>query len=129
MKQTEDLKILVAEDNQINQRLAILVFKQLGLLCDIASNGKIALEMYQQKHYDLILMDMHMPVMGGVESTELIRSYEKELNNGHSAFIVALTGSDLNETKEDCLNAGMDEFKEKPLRTEWLRTLIAGICK
>ncbi|MFA5326994.1 MAG: response regulator [Prolixibacteraceae bacterium] len=127
MRQTEDLKILIAEDNQINQRLAILTFKQLGLLCDIASNGKIAFEMHQQKHYDLILMDMHMPVLGGLESTELIRAYEKESGNGHSAFIVALTGSELNERRRDCISAGMNDFMEKPLRTDWLRTLIARI--
>lgn len=127
MKQPKDLKILIAEDNKINQRLAVLTFKQMGLLCDIASNGKIAYEMYQQKEYDLILMDMHMPVMNGLESTQMIRAFEKITELTHRTFIVALTGSEIDDMKEACFSAGMDEFLEKPVLTERLLKLISRI--
>ena len=78
MKLPADLTILLVEDNHINQRLAVLTLNVLALKCDVASNGKEAYEMYQQKKYDLILMDMQMPVMNGAESARMIRAFEKE---------------------------------------------------
>lgn len=125
MKLPADLTILLVEDNHINQRLAVLTLNVLALKCDVASNGREAFEMYQQKKYDLILMDMQMPVMNGVESTKIIRAFEKESGSSHRAFIVALTGSEPSEMKDICIEAGMDDFIEKPIRTEWLRSMIA----
>jgi CheY-like chemotaxis protein len=123
MRLPEDLKILLAEDSQVNQRITVLMLNQLGLKCDIASNGKEAFELYQQKLYDLVLMDMHMPVMGGLESARKIRAYETHLQLPR-AYIVALTASETSDKKSVCIEAGMDEFMEKPIRAEWLRNLI-----
>lgn len=125
----KDFKILLAEDNQINQRLAILIFSQLGLKCDIASDGKEAFEMYQIKGHDLIFMDMNMPVMGGLESTKLIRAFEKDSGTLHRAIIVALTGSEPAENKDKCFEVGMDDFIEKPIRIERLHKYISKLIE
>lgn len=125
MHAQKELKILLAEDNKINQRLATITFNQLELKCDIASNGKEAFEMYQQNEYDLILMDLQMPVMNGLEATRLIRVFEKESDLQHRVFIVALTASEISEKKEECREAGMDDFMEKPIRGNMLHTLIS----
>ena len=129
MEILKDLKILLVDDNKVNQRLAILIFSQIGLKCDIASDGKEALEMYQQKEYDLIFMDMQMPVMDGLESTKLIRAFEKDSETLHRALIIALTGSELIENKEACLEVGMDDFIEKPIRAEKLNKFVSQLVQ
>lgn len=121
----QDLKILLAEDNAINQRIAVITFRQLGVNCDVVSNGKEAFEMAQQKQYDLILMDMQMPVMDGLQATRLIRAFEKESASDHRAFIVALTANEISEKKDDCIEAGMDDFMEKPMQEHLLKELFA----
>jgi CheY-like chemotaxis protein len=125
MRELKELKILVAEDNRINQRIAILTFKQLGVSIDIASNGLEALEMYRKIQYDLILMDMQMPEMDGLEATSEIRTFEQESNQPHRAVIVALTGSEPTEKKDVCLQAGMNDYMEKPIQEKLLPGLIA----
>lgn len=125
MRELKELKILVAEDNRINQRIAILTFKQLGVSIDIASNGMEALEMYRKKQYDLILMDMQMPEMDGLEATSEIRSFEQQAKMSHRAVIVALTGSEPTEKRDVCLEAGMNDYMEKPIQEKLLRSLIA----
>ncbi|MBW8330606.1 MAG: response regulator [Prolixibacteraceae bacterium] len=125
MRELKELKILVAEDNRINQRIAILTFKQLGVSIDIASNGMEALEMYRKKQYDLILMDMQMPEMDGLEATSEIRSFEQQSKMSHRAVIVALTGSEPTEKRDVCLEAGMNDYMEKPIQEKLLRGLIA----
>jgi len=104
-----------------------ITFRQLGILIDIASNGQEALEMYRQKCYDLILMDMQMPVMDGLESTRQIRAFEKETDPGHRVYIVALTANIISDKKEDCIQAGMDDFIEKPFQEKMLRDLFSKI--
>ncbi len=123
---SENLKILLAEDNPINQRLAALMINMLNLKCDLASNGQEAYDLFQQKQYDLILMDMNMPVMSGMDATRLIRRFEQEAGR-RRAYIVALSASEIFEGRQICLEAGMDEFMEKPLREELLLDLIARI--
>jgi len=125
MRSPEDLKILLAEDNLVNQRLMTLILSQLRIKIDIASDGKEAFEMYQQKAYDLIFMDVQMPVMDGLESTKLIREFEKSSGTLHRALIVALTGSELEENKDLCLEIGMDDFIEKPIRVEMIHRYIS----
>ena len=129
MEILKDLKILVVDDNKVNQRLAILLFRQIGFVCDVASDGKEAFELYQQKDYNLIFMDLQMPVMDGLESTKLIRAYESEAETLHRAKIIALTGSELMENKETCLEAGMDDFIEKPIRAEKLNKFVSQLVQ
>ncbi len=125
MAAPEDLKILLAEDNRINQRLVTITFNQLGVKCDIASNGQEAFEMFQQKDYDLIFMDLQMPVMDGLEATRQIRAFEEGSDLQLRVFIVALTANDISEKKEECIEAGMDDFMEKPFQENKLRELFA----
>jgi len=124
METIKDLKILLAEDNWINQRIAILTFRQLSISIDIASNGQDALNMYRQNKYDLIMMDLQMPVMDGLEATRQIRTFEKESQSIHHVYIVALTANAISEMKEDCIKAGMDDFMEKPFQESDLRNLL-----
>lgn len=124
MGSTGELKILLAEDNEIFQRIAFWTFKKLGLACDVASNGKEAYEMCQKKDYDLIMMDLQMPVMDGLDSTKMIRAFESESENNHKAIIVALTANEITYLKDSCIEAGMDDFMEKPFQVEKLRLLI-----
>ncbi len=125
MKDLKELNILLAEDNRINQRIAIITFRQTGVSIDIASNGQEAVDMCRQKHYDLILMDMQMPVMDGLEATRQIRSFEKETKSAHCVFIVALSANSISERKEECIRAGMDDFMEKPFQVSVLRDLFS----
>lgn len=129
MRPPESLKILLAEDNPVNQRLMKLILSQLKVKVDVASNGKEAFEMYQQKSYDLILMDVQMPVLNGVESTKLIREFEQTSGSLHRALIVALTGSDVDEHKDLCFEIGMDGFIEKPIRIEMLQKYISKLIE
>lgn len=125
MQDLKNYKILLAEDNKINQRIASLTFNMMGVSIDIASNGQEALEMYRQKQYDLIMMDLHMPVMDGMEASRQIRSFEKETNSSHRVFMIALSASAVSEIKEECIESGMDDFMEKPFKESELRKILA----
>jgi len=129
MRSPEDLKILLAEDNVVNQRLMKLILSKLKIKVDVAANGKEAFEMYQQKAYDLIFMDVQMPVLDGVESTKMIREFEQTSGSLHRVLIVALTGSELAENKDMCLEIGMDGFIEKPIRIETLHKYISRLVE
>jgi CheY-like chemotaxis protein len=124
MRDLEDLKILLVDDDKLNQRLAKVTFSQIGLKCHFASNGMEALKMAKDTLYDFIFMDMHMPVMDGIESTIAIRAYEFEIGQKNRAYIVALTASDITESKEECFEAGMNEFMEKPLLKNTIIAII-----
>jgi len=123
----KDLQILLAEDNGINQRIASLIFAQLGMSLDIASNGKEATEMARKKNYDIILMDIKMPGMDGIEATREIRAFEKELKVAIPTYIVALTASEILDSRNVCIEAGMDEFMEKPMKESMLRELFSRL--
>jgi len=125
MKDLKDINILLAEDNFINQKIALLTFAKTGISIDVASNGKQAVEMSQKKTYDLILMDLQMPVMDGMEATRQIRNIEKE--GTHRSYIIALTASTIYEKKEECIQAGMDNIMEKPLQESVLREMMSKI--
>ncbi len=116
------LRILVAEDNLVNQRVALHVLAKLGYRADIASNGQEAFDAVQRQRYDLVLMDVQMPVMDGVTATQTIRS---EIEAGHQPRIVAMTANVLQGTKNECLAAGMNGYISKPIDLEELkRTLV-----
>ena len=125
MEDLKKWKILLAEDNMINQRIASITFKLMGVSIDIASNGKEALEMYRQNKYDLIMMDLHMPVMDGLEASRQIRTFESETNSNHRVYLIALSASSFVDVKEDCLANGMDDFMEKPFKESDLRVLLS----
>lgn len=124
----KNLKILVAEDNTINQRVAIFLIGKLGHTVDIAANGKEAFEMYKSGNYNIVFMDIQMPIMDGLESTKEIREFEKE-NNQKEIPIVAMTANTMKGDKENFLNSGMNDYIGKPFKTAELSQLIYRIIK
>ena len=118
-----NLTILVAEDNVINQKLIEHALSKLHINVEIAENGKIALEMRQKHAYDLIFMDVQMPVMGGVEATHAILDYEK-INKVPHIPIVALTANTLKGDRERLMDEGMDEFLPKPIELQVMMELL-----
>ncbi|HLN73390.1 MAG: response regulator [Methylococcaceae bacterium] len=125
MKELTDLNILLAEDDLINQKIASFTFSRMGVKIDIASNGKEAVEMYHRKGYDVILMDLQMPVMDGLEAARQIRTVEKEKQTNGHVYIIALTANMIADKKDECMQAGMDNMLEKPLQVNELREIIA----
>jgi signal transduction histidine kinase/CheY-like chemotaxis protein/ligand-binding sensor domain-containing protein len=105
-------RILVAEDNLINQKVALRMLSTLGYHGAIAENGAVALELVQDGSYDAILMDMHMPVMDGLEATRAIRRLDSAVSR---IPIIALTASALQGERQKCLQSGMDDFITKPI--------------
>ncbi|PBL01519.1 hypothetical protein ARMGADRAFT_1007506 [Armillaria gallica] len=122
------LDILLAEDNVVNQQLAVKILEKYGHSVEIAENGNSALEAFkrrvlQNRPYDIILMDVSMPFMGGMEATELIRAYEMHADL-QPIPIVALTAHAMIGDRERCMQAGMDEHITKPLRRGDLLNII-----
>jgi signal transduction histidine kinase/CheY-like chemotaxis protein len=115
-------RILVAEDNPVNQRVASHMLKKLGYRCDIASNGKEAVEMFAQLPYDLVLMDCQMPEMDGYTAAQCIRQREETVG-GHTP-VIAMTANAMREDRARCLDAGMDGFIPKPIALEELETAM-----
>lgn len=105
------LRVLLAEDNQINAVLATAIVKRAGHHVDVAGNGQEALETLAQAPYDVVLMDMHMPVMDGLEATRRIRALE---NEDACVPVIALTANAMRADRETCMAAGMDDFLSKP---------------
>ena len=116
-------KILLAEDNVVNQKLACKILQNLGHRVDVVDNGHLAVLAVQKDNYDVILMDVSMPVMGGIEATMAIRDYEVKNKRPHVP-IVALTAHAMLGDKEKCLQAGMSAYVSKPIRrVELISTL------
>ncbi len=109
------LRILLAEDNLDNQNLAKTILQKAGYRTDIAENGKIAVESFRARHYDLILMDIQMPELDGFTATGEIRRIEKELE-GERVPIIALTAHAVQGYREKCIEGGMDDYLTKPLK-------------
>jgi signal transduction histidine kinase/ActR/RegA family two-component response regulator len=122
---TGPLRILVAEDNAVNQRLAQRLLEKDGHRVSLVINGRIAVEAVERTSFDLILMDVQMPEMDGLEATALIRQFERALRR--RTPIVALTAGAMQSDREDCLAAGMDAYLTKPLRPEELRATITRL--
>ena len=111
------LRILLAEDNGVNQKLALRLLEQMGYRADLASNGREAVDSVARQSYDLVLMDVRMPEMDGLEAT---RQIVARWPPGQRPRIVAMTANALNGDRPQCLAAGMDEHLSKPLRVESL---------
>ena len=110
----QEYRILLVEDVLVNQRVAIKLLEQVGYQVDAFDNGKFAIEELKQNHYDLVLMDIHMPVMDGLETTQRIRKGEAGETN-KNILIIAMTASALKEDKERVFDAGMNDFISKPI--------------
>jgi PAS domain S-box-containing protein len=126
-KFNEKVKILLVEDNLINQKLTVKLLSQAGYNCDLASNGKEAINAYQLHKYDLILMDCQMPDMDGYEATKRIRKIENSSsvpNEFRHIPIIALTAHALDGDVDKCFESGMDDYLSKPVDSEKLISAI-----
>ncbi|AUC62086.1 two-component sensor / regulator [Cyanobacterium sp. HL-69] len=119
------LKILLAEDNLVNQKVALLTLKKMGYQADTAKNGVEVLEKIEHNFYDVILMDVQMPEMDGLTATRMIRS-RPNLPQPH---IIALTANALDGDSQICLNAGMNDYISKPLRIEALQKALTKVIE
>jgi CheY-like chemotaxis protein len=122
------LRVLLCDDNAINQKVAVRLLQQMGYKPDIAGNGVQALARIDAQPYDLVFMDVMMPEMDGLEATQQIRARQKDAithpNYKAPIIIVAMTASAMQGDKEKCINAGMDDYLSKPVRLEDVRALI-----
>ena len=124
-KHEESISILLAEDNPVNEKVAQMMLKRLGYKADVASNGLDVLNLLNAKRYDLILMDIQMPQMDGLEATRIIREKMQPIDR---PCIIAMTAYALEGDKEACLKAGMDDYISKPIQLKELENVLQR-CK
>ncbi|NJL72544.1 MAG: response regulator [Candidatus Competibacteraceae bacterium] len=117
--------VLVVEDNQVNQRLALMQLSSLGLEGVTVNNGREALKAYEENRYSLILMDCQMPEMDGFEATREIRRFEERQGGKTHVPIVAMTAQAMAQDREECLAAGMDAFISKPVTLNSLQAILS----
>ncbi len=115
------LRVLLAEDNAVNQKVAVLVLERLGQRPDVVGNGAEAVQALRERDYDLVLMDVQMPVMDGLEATRRLRA---ELPADRQPRVVAMTANALREDRDACLAAGMDDHLGKPVRPDALAAVL-----
>jgi PAS domain S-box-containing protein len=118
----QTLEILLAEDNPVNLKLAILLLEKRGHHVVVAGNGKEALDALERRHFDLVLMDIQMPEMDGLEATRRLR--KKEEDSGHRQAVVAMTALVMKGDHERCTAAGMDGYLSKPIRAQELDEML-----
>ena len=114
----QKLAILVVDDSPINRKVCTNMVADIAASISTANDGKQAIELWQQEHFDIILMDCHMPIMDGISATLKIRELEKATQSHTS--IVAITASDLEVERKKCFDAGMDGFVAKPYNPDSL---------
>ena len=120
------LSILLAEDGLANQKLVLGIVARMGHEADVANDGCQAVEMYSSKEYDLVLMDVQMPEMDGLQASQAIRRMEAE--SGRHVPIIAITAHAMEEDRRRCVAAGMDEYLRKPVRRKELDEAIQRLC-
>lgn len=119
------LRILLVEDNRMNQRVAMILLQRMGHTVEVANNGREAVDRLREADADVVLMDLQMPVMDGLEATRVIRS---ELPDNRQPAIVAMTAATQKEDEQNCVEAGMDGFIPKPIRAESLAEVLDGFA-
>jgi two-component system sensor histidine kinase/response regulator len=118
-------RILIADDNVIDQKIALVLLKKLGLHADVAGNGVDAVSAVRGHRYDIVLMDIQMPEMNGYEATAAIRELEQATSSGQHIPVIALTGSEQQGDQERCIEAGMDDYIAKPVIFEQLKYALS----
>lgn len=111
--ESDSLKILLAEDNMVNQKVALALLKKNGYTADVVINGLKAVEAFREHRYDIILMDINMPEMDGVEATQRIRS---DFPSQEQPYVIAVTANAMNGDRERYLACGLDDYVSKPIR-------------
>jgi len=124
---TRELKILLAEDNLINQKVATVTLSKLGHRIDVAENGKIAVEMFKKNKYDLIVMDIYMPEQDGLEATKEIRQIEQADPHRKAIHICAITANTDKEDEDKCYQAGVNSYITKPFKLDELIEILDSI--
>ena len=123
----QPLRILLAEDNPVNQEVAVHLIERRGHSVIVAENGRQAIEAIERHKFDLVLMDVQMPEMGGLEATRIIR--EKEKGSGQHLPIIAMTAHAMQGDREQCLEAGMDGYLAKPIDPKTFLQTVEGISQ
>ena len=126
-KSTEKIKILLVEDNEANQFLIKAITKSKDWDITVVDDGEQAVEAFRKSSYNLVLMDVQMPIMNGYEATALIRDIEKE-NQTHTP-IVALTAYAMTSDKDQCIEAGMDDYISKPFKRQEFLDMVEKSLK
>ncbi|MCP4107678.1 MAG: response regulator [Desulfobacteraceae bacterium] len=125
-----DIRILLVEDNPVNQKVVRAIMENFGFFFDIANNGKQALKILEQNNYDLVLMDIQMPEMDGIEATEIIRDPGSKVRD-HNIPIIAMTAHAMRGDRDHYIKAGMDDYISKPLNPDEvfaaIRNLLSGM--
>ncbi len=122
MSDINPLNILLVEDNILNQKLIYLNLSKYNHKIQIANNGKEAVDQVKLNKFDLIIMDLMMPVMDGLEATKNIREYEEQ--SGEHTIIIGLTANTFDADREKCIKHGMDEYMAKPFDLELFNNLL-----
>jgi CheY-like chemotaxis protein len=115
-------RLLLAEDNLVNQRVALLMLSKLGYRADVAANGREVVEAADRQPYDVILMDVQMPEVDGLEATRQL--HQKWPNRADRPWVIAITANAMQGDRERCLEAGMDDYISKPIKLEELATAL-----
>jgi len=123
----ERLNILLVEDNLLNQRIVTFSLKKFNHEVVIANNGVEAIEHFRETKFDVILMDIMMPVMDGLEATIKIRELESENQTKKRTPIIALTANTMDNDRDKCISYGMDEFLSKPFDIEKLNSIFSEL--
>jgi two-component system, sensor histidine kinase and response regulator len=122
---TQEVKVLLAEDNPVNQRLAVALLQRHGYIVTVAKSGFEALNLFRQETFDVILMDCQMPEMDGLQATAKIRQLEQGCES--HVPIIAVTAHATKQCRDECLSAGMDGYVSKPMKAQELLAAIASV--
>lgn len=117
------LKILLAEDDTMIQRLTSYYLRRIGHIVDVAGNGREALVKFRSQHYDVVLMDIQMPEMDGLEAVKEIRKFETGLRDAVRTIVIALTTT---ANRQECIDAGMDGYAQKPFKLDDFNKLFGN---